>query len=43
MQLSDILIWVKFNTVRKKNMVLTLTDKDDSQKLLGVKVDVGYE
>ena len=43
MKLSDIFIWIKFNTIREQNTILTLTDKDDSEKLLGVKVDVGYE
>lgn len=43
MKLADIFISIKFNTTREQNTVLTLTDEDDSEKLLGVKVDVGYE
>lgn len=43
MKLPDILIWIKFDTTREQNTVLTLRDEDDSEKLLGVKVDVGYE
>ena len=43
MQLFEILIWIKFNTIREQNTILMLRDEDDSEKLLGVKVDVGYE
>lgn len=29
--------------MRKQNTILTLIDEDDSEKLLAIKVDVGYE
>ncbi|MFY4779771.1 DUF2326 domain-containing protein [Aliarcobacter butzleri] len=42
-EVKSILTEKEYQEIIEKNTILTLTDEDDSEKLLGVKVDVGYE
>lgn len=42
-EVKSILTEQEYREIIEQNTVLTLTDEDDSEKLLGVKVDVGYE
>ena len=42
-EVKSILTEEEYQKIIEKNTILTLTDEDDSEKLLGVKVDVGYE
>ncbi len=42
-EVKSILTEQEYEDIIEKNTILTLTDEDDSEKLLGVKVDVGYE
>lgn len=42
-EVKSILTEQEYQEIIEQNMILTLTDEDDSEKLLGVKVDVGYE
>ena len=42
-EIKSILTEQEYKEIIEKNTILTLTDEDDSEKLLGVKVDVGYE
>lgn len=42
-EVKSILTPQEYQEIIEQNTILTLTDEDDSEKLLGVKVDVGYE
>jgi uncharacterized protein YydD (DUF2326 family) len=42
-EVKSILTEKEYQEIIEQNTILTLTDEDDSEKLLGVKVDVGYE
>ncbi|MGC9350833.1 MAG: hypothetical protein ACP5D3_02485 [Sulfurovum sp.] len=42
-EVKSILTEQEYQEIIEQNTILTLTDEDDSEKLLGVKVDVGYE
>ena len=42
-EVKSILTEQEYEEIIEQNTILTLTDEDDSEKLLGVKVDVGYE
>ncbi|PLY12521.1 MAG: hypothetical protein C0628_07985 [Sulfurimonas sp.] len=42
-EVKSILTEQEYKEIIEQNTILTLTDEDDSEKLLGVKVDVGYE
>ncbi|OCL90618.1 hypothetical protein [Aliarcobacter thereius] len=42
-EIKSILTEQEYKEIIEQNTILTLTDEDDSEKLLGVKVDVGYE
>lgn len=42
-EVKSILTEQEYREIVEQNIILTLTDEDDSEKLLGVKVDVGYE
>ncbi len=42
-EIKSILTEQEYKEIIEKNTILTLTDEDDSEKLLGIKVDVGYE
>lgn len=42
-EVKSMLTEEEYQKIIEQNTILTLTDEDDSEKLLGVKVDVGYE
>lgn len=42
-EVKSILTEQEYLQIIDKNTILTLTDENDSEKLLGVKVDIGYE
>lgn len=42
-EVKSILTEQQYQQIIEQNTILTLTDESDSEKLLGVKVDVGYE
>ncbi|MDY0403186.1 DUF2326 domain-containing protein [Sulfurovum sp.] len=42
-EVKSILTEQEYQEIIEQHTILTLTDEDDSEKLLGVKVDVGYE
>lgn len=42
-EVKSILSEDKYQTIIEDNTILTLTDEGDSEKLLGIKVDIGYK